>query len=85
MNEGVNLSDLIPMLLNFRKERNWEQFHRPKELTAAISIEASELQDIFLWMNDNEIKTDITENCFRKKIVEEVADILIYLLYFSLD
>ena len=39
-----DLSSIVPLLMEFRHERDWEQFHRPKELTAAISIEAAELQ-----------------------------------------
>ena len=43
MNNGFNLEDIVKDLIEFRKERDWEQFHRPKELASALSIEVSEL------------------------------------------
>lgn len=55
-------------LLKFRNDRDWEQFHNPKDLALAISIEAAELLELFLWKNAREAATD--------KIKEELADIL---------
>jgi NTP pyrophosphatase (non-canonical NTP hydrolase) len=76
---------MLPKLLNFRRERDWEQFHLPKELATAISIEASELQEIFLWgdrKNPEEVKLNAP---LMELIKDEVADILIYLLFLSHD
>ena len=44
-----SIESFVSQLLEFRSLRKWEQFHQPKELAAAISIEASELLEIFLW------------------------------------
>ena len=66
-------------LIKFRKQRDWEQFHDPKNLAEAISIEASELLEVFLWK-----KTDDPGNykeSVAKKVREEVADIFIFLTY----
>ena len=62
---------VIEELTKFRDERDWEQFHDSKNLALAISIEASELNELFLWKKDNE-----SENIKIEKIKEELADIL---------
>ena len=73
------------MLLEFRSQREWEQFHLPKELAAAISIEASELQELFLW-RERETQDTLKQDQHRMKLIsDEVADILIYLLFLSHD
>jgi len=59
-------------LLEFRNDRDWEQFHNPKDLALAISIEASELNELFLWKN--------AEDADVEKVKEELADILAYTL-----
>ena len=45
----------VKALLEFRRERAWEQFHDPRNLAAAIAIEAGELQELFLWSKDSEV------------------------------
>ncbi len=57
-------------LINFRNERDWEQFHNAKDLALAINVEAGELLELFLWKNPEEAN--------REKIKEELADILAY-------
>lgn len=59
--------EIIQKLLQFRNERDWEQFHNPKDLALAISIEASELNELFLWKNSEEAN--------KEKVKEELADI----------
>lgn len=63
----------IEAITKFRDERNWKQFHNPKDLAISISLEAAELLEIFQWSG-----TDL--NCSEKldKIKEELADILCY-------
>ena len=60
--------DIIDALLKFRNERDWEQFHNPKDLAIAISAEAGELLELYLWKKPEE------ENV--EKVKEELADIL---------
>ena len=75
----------MPMLLEFRSQREWEQFHLPKELAVAISIEASELQELFLW-RERETQYTLKQDQHRMELIsDEVADILIYLLFLSHD
>ena len=59
--------EIIQALLKFRNERDWEQFHNPKDLALAISIESAELLELFLWKKAGEANTD--------KVKEELADI----------
>lgn len=65
--------ELVKELIKFRDERDWKQFHDSKNLALAISIEASELNEIFLWKKDSEV-----ENVNPDKIKEELADILAF-------
>ncbi len=55
-------------LVEFRNDRDWEQFHNPKDLALAISIESAELLELFLWKNADEANVE--------RIKEELADIL---------
>lgn len=64
----------------FRDARDWSQFHTPKNLAAAIAIEAAELQERFLWKTDKEIERDLKDNAKRDAIVEEVADVFLFAL-----
>ena len=59
--------EIIQALLKFRNERDWEQFHNPKDLAIAINIEAGELLELFLWKN--------AEDANKEKVKEEMADI----------
>lgn len=61
----------------FRDERDWKQFHTPKDLAAAISIEAGELLEQFLWKTNEESLERVESH--REKIEEEIADIGIFL------
>lgn len=58
---------IIDALKKFRDERDWEQFHNPKDLSLAISIEASELLELFLWKNSEDANVE--------KVKEELADV----------
>jgi NTP pyrophosphatase (non-canonical NTP hydrolase) len=59
--------EIIQALLKFRDDRDWEQFHNPKDLALAISIESAELLELFLWKKAEEANTE--------KVKEELADI----------
>ncbi|MDR6464541.1 nucleotide pyrophosphohydrolase [Chryseobacterium sediminis] len=60
----------IEKLLKFRDERDWEQFHNSKDLALALSIEASELLEVFLWKKNEDFDKD--------KLEEELADVFMY-------
>ena len=65
-----NWKDLQRALIEFRNERDWEQFHNPKDLALALSIEAAELNELFLWKKADEAD--------REKIKDELADVFAY-------
>ncbi len=64
------LKALEALLVQFRDERDWKQFHNPKDLAVALSIEAGELLEAFLWKGAEEAKIE--------KVKEELADVLAY-------
>lgn len=66
---------LIDELTRFRDARHWEQFHNSKDLALAISIEAAELNELFLWKT-----TEESENVDQNKLKEELADVLAFSL-----
>jgi NTP pyrophosphatase (non-canonical NTP hydrolase) len=66
---------LINELGKFRDERNWTQFHNTKDLALAISIEAAELNELFLWKTTGE-----SELVDKAKLKEELADVLAFAL-----
>lgn len=63
---------LIKEIDQFSKERDWDQFHNPKDIAIALSIEASELLEIFLWKKPEDAKIE--------KVKEELADVFNYAL-----
>lgn len=79
----MSLNTLLKKLLKFRKDRDWKQFHNPKNLAISISIEANEILEHFQWLDLIESKKYAIEN--KEEIAEEVADVFNYLLLLSHD
>ncbi|MFH0762194.1 MAG: nucleotide pyrophosphohydrolase [Bacteroidota bacterium] len=77
----TDIKDLTEFLIRFRDERQWAQFHNSKDLAIALSIEAAELNEIFLWKKVEEIEE--VEKVEKQKIAEELADVLVYALMFA--
>ena len=73
-----DLQQVIDRIRKFRDERDWMQFHHPKDMAAGIAIEAAELMELFLWKTEQE-QTQIVE-AKREQIEEELADIGMFLL-----
>lgn len=67
-------------ILDFREERDWKQFHNPKDLATAIAIEASELQEVFLWKSQHD-SYEIGKN--DPHVKEEFADIFNFMVLFA--
>ena len=65
-----DIEEIIKTLLEFRNERDWEQFHNPKDLAIAINVEAGELLELFLWKK--------SEDANKEKIKEELADVFAF-------
>lgn len=76
-----DLQELTQKIIEFRDERDWKQFHKPKDLALSVLLEAAELAEHFQWKNDKEIQQYIKKN--KAKIADEVADVLNYLILLS--
>lgn len=74
----MDFKEIEQKIIDFRNERNWEQFHHIKDLLLGLNIEVSELQELFLWKTEEQL-TEID----KEKIKEELADIAIFLIYIS--
>ena len=68
---------------HFVKERDWSQFHSPKNLSMALAIEASELMDLFKWDTEKDSKEKMSKGTSRKEATDELADIMIYAIAFA--
>lgn len=74
----VTLSDLVAAVAAFRDARDWAQFHTPKNLAAAVAIEAAELQERFLWKTDAEVDQDLADAAKKAGVAEEIADVVMF-------
>lgn len=66
----TSTQDIMQAIIRFRDERDWEQFHNAKDLALAISIEAAELNELFLWKSAEQVNKD--------RLQEELADVLTF-------
>jgi len=71
------IDDIQKKIRDFRDDRDWMKFHNPKDMAAAIAIEAAELQSLFLWKSAAE-SLDVLDRK-EEQVKEEIADIAIYL------
>ncbi|MFO7461992.1 MAG: nucleotide pyrophosphohydrolase [Desulfatiglandales bacterium] len=71
------MEELINELREFAKERDWEQFHSPKNLAMALSVEVSEIVEIFQWLTQEESKNLSQEKV--EKVKQEIGDVMIFL------
>jgi len=67
----------------FASDRDWDQFHTPKNLASALAVETSELLEIFQWSRGQNGWTDLQQPDTRTRAEEELADILLYLIRFA--
>jgi dCTP diphosphatase len=74
---------LQKICLNHRDERDWKQFHNPKDLTLALSIEVSEVLEHFRFKDNKEIAEYLSDYENKKKVGYEIADILFFILLLS--
>lgn len=76
-------NELIKALIEFRRERDWEQFHTIRNLCTALCVEASELLDSFRWARDSEMANIVEQQ--RSEIESELADVAILTTYLCHD
>lgn len=79
----ATVAELKARVLAFVRERDWEQFHSPKNLSMALAAEAGELMEHFLWATPEQSKAIAIDPVKRQKIADELADVIIYALEFA--
>lgn len=80
---ATTIADLKARVLAFARERDWEQFHAPKNLSMALAAEAGELMEHFLWATPEQSQAVVRDAAKRRKIEDELADVVIYSLEFA--
>lgn len=78
-----NIKKLTEKIKKFRDEREWKQFHNPKDVALSLILEAAELLELFQWKNQKEIEKYIKTN--KEEIGDELADILYWILLMCND
>ena len=79
----IDNKKLATALRSFAAERDWDQFHTPKNLATSISVEAAELLELFQWSRGQKDWDEVTDPALRARIEEELADILLYVIRFA--
>ena len=74
------MNELIDAVLAFRDERDWRQFHNPKDLAISICLESAELLEHFQWKNRAEVTAYLHSDPQRRQVADEMADVLILLI-----
>lgn len=77
------LQELRELVLRFRDERDWAQFHTPKDLALGLQIEAAELAELFLWKDRAQASESMGDAAFREQLADELADVQTFLLYLA--
>jgi dCTP diphosphatase len=75
-----SLLQLQTAFQKFVQDRDWEQFHNPKNLTMALSVEVAELMELFQWLTPDESQKAMDSPQLNPRIQEEVADVFLYLV-----
>jgi dCTP diphosphatase len=79
----TTVAALRERVMDFAREREWEQFHSPKNLSMALAAEAGELMEHFLWTDSAASHAVARDPAKREKIADEIADVVIYALEFA--
>jgi NTP pyrophosphatase (non-canonical NTP hydrolase) len=79
----ATLADLAREVVRFRDERDWKQFHRPKEMAISLALEAGELLELMQWRDGAELEAHLRER--RDRVGEELADVLYWVVLMAHD
>ena len=74
------LAEILEIVREFVRERDWEQYNLPLNLAVSMSIEAGELLELFQWKTHEDVIEALKEEPFREELASEIADVLVYLL-----
>ncbi|MEK6932882.1 MAG: nucleotide pyrophosphohydrolase [Nanoarchaeota archaeon] len=80
MSEDLSLNELREMIRKYVNERDWEQFHNPKDLALALNLEISEVLEHFRFKNNDEINSYIKDFKNKKELGHEISDVLYFLV-----
>lgn len=80
---NTTFEDLRNRVVRFRDARDWRQFHTPRNLAQALSVEVGELQELFLWKTTEEVEEALSDSDFRRRLADELADVQTFLLYLA--
>jgi dCTP diphosphatase len=83
MTNKPDLERLAKRIADFCEQRDWNQYHNPKNISMSVAIEAAELMEIFQWLTPDESSETALSNEDRGRVEEEVADIVIYCIRMS--
>jgi NTP pyrophosphatase (non-canonical NTP hydrolase) len=78
--QNTTLADLRQRVAEFVADRDWEQFHVPKNLSVAVAVEAAELMEHFQWLTHEQAAASLRDEAERAAVADELADVLIYAL-----
>lgn len=76
----INVSALSVALAGFARERDWDQFHSPKNLVMALSAEVGELTEVFQWLSEDASKNVGDDSLTTEAVRDELADVAMYLV-----
>jgi dCTP diphosphatase len=79
----TDLDVLRDKVLKFRNERDWKQFHNPKDMAISLALEAAEFLEHFQWKNDDEIDAHLKNR--KEEVEDELADVLYWVLLIAND
>lgn len=80
---AATVAEIVATVCRFRDARDWAQFHTPKNLAAALAIEAAELQERFLWKTDSEVDRELGDTATKAGVAEEIADVVMFAMLLS--
>lgn len=83
MCQSTTINELMRKVREFCEQRDWDQFHNPKDLAIGISTEANELLDIFRFKTDEQMKSLFGNAASKEKIEDEMADVMFFVLRFA--
>src|SRR5438477_11812762 len=83
MNSNDTIDDLTKLVLDFREERDWRQFHNPKDMALSLVLESAELMELMQWRSGAELDEHLAKN--RHRLEEELADVLGWILLLASD
>ncbi len=79
----IDVSVLESVLQEFANERDWNQYHTPKNLAMALTAEVGELVEVFQWMTDEQARAAATDPKTAQEVRDELSDVLLYLVRLS--